>query len=289
MGKGLIGNSLSYVMRAVLNGEVSADDIDKIYEGTCITENRMSNFINEIESSLGAIAMKRAEREICQKYGFKSLWDTDDAAIFNQVALRAKELFSEVIAEAEGLLHNLWDSNKIIQTRYRIPEGQSVVAKVTPANRQYDQDEHAEYETQGNSRREVVQINGEFYEDWNNSSCLVFGGSKLFNSELELIANQLRKGYSLCNESKENETRIFFMQKLFPQYKDAIAQVSDLEIFLGEEAILKLLNEALRQNGEHTAEEIGEGIGDLTQSEVGEALNTITDIGEPQKDPHSIE
>ena len=45
----------------------------------------------------------------------------------------------------------------------------------------------------------------------------------------------------------------------------------------------------LRQRGEHTAEEIVEGIGDLTQSEVGETLNAITDIGEPQKDPHNLE
>lgn len=42
-------------------------------------------------------------------------------------------------------------------------------------------------------------------------------------------------------------------------------------------------------NEEHTAEEIGEGIGDLTQGEVGEALNVITNIGEPQKDPHNLE
>ena len=44
-----------------------------------------------------------------------------------------------------------------------------------------------------------------------------------------------------------------------------------------------------RVKEEHTAEEIGEGIGDLTQSEVGEALNAVTDIGETQKDPHNLE
>ena len=45
----------------------------------------------------------------------------------------------------------------------------------------------------------------------------------------------------------------------------------------------------LTKGVEHTAEEIGEGVQDLTQGELGDALTAITDIGEPQKDPHSLE
>lgn len=48
-------------------------------------------------------------------------------------------------------------------------------------------------------------------------------------------------------------------------------------------------NESLRQIGEHTAGEIGEGVKDLTQGELSEALTAITDISEQQKDPHSLE
>ena len=40
---------------------------------------------------------------------------------------------------------------------------------------------------------------------------------------------------------------------------------------------------------EHTAEEIGDGIGDLSQGEVEQALNAITDIEDPQKDAHILE
>lgn len=48
-------------------------------------------------------------------------------------------------------------------------------------------------------------------------------------------------------------------------------------------------NESLRQTGEHTAGEIGEGVKDLTQGELSEALTAITDISEQQKYPHSLE
>ena len=40
---------------------------------------------------------------------------------------------------------------------------------------------------------------------------------------------------------------------------------------------------------QHTAEEIGEGIEDLTQGEVGKALNAITGKGETEKAPHALE
>lgn len=48
-------------------------------------------------------------------------------------------------------------------------------------------------------------------------------------------------------------------------------------------------NKSPRQIGEHTAGEIGEGVKDLTQGELSEALTAITDISEQQKDPHSLE
>lgn len=163
------------------------------------------------------------------------------------------------------------------------------MAKYTPANIRFSQGKE-EYETQGSSRGEVIQINGEFYEDWYNAAGLGIGASKLFNNELELITNQLRNGLGNSDDSYRKDTRIFFMQKMFPQYKEAIAQVSEkLDWSLSEDDILNLLNEALRQTGEHTAEEIGDGVKDLTQGELGEALTAITDIGEPQKDPHSLE
>ena len=296
MGKGLIGNSLSYTMRKVLSGEVSADDIDKIYAGTCFTEETMSELISGYEFYWREVASARADAEICTKYGVEEFWDLEDKAerveAYREADERTDELLPEVTAEAEELLHNLWDNNKIVQTRYKVPEGQTVIAKVAPFifNKKSYQEE--EYETDGGPRGEVVQINGEFYVDPTaNSAGLGISCSKLFNNELELIANQICNGTGVFYDREgTKETRIFFMQKIFPQYKDAIAQIGEkLSSGLREQEILEMFNEALGKTEEHTAEEIGEGIRDLTQSEVGEAFSTMTNVGEPQKDPHSLE
>lgn len=288
MGKGLIGNSLSYTMRKVLIGEVSADDIDKIYAGTCFTEETMPELISEYEFGWREVANDRAIAEICKKYGVEKIWDLEGRAereeAYREVSERRDELIPEVTVEAEELLHDLWDNNKIVQTRYQVPKGQTVIVKCPPHGINEEADKT--YETDGGPRGEVVQINGEFYQDWDDSASLGWGRSGIFNNELELIANQIDQGFQVTTKT----SRIFFMQKIFPQYKDAIAQVGEkLSDRPREQEILEMLNEALGKTGEHTAEEIGEGIRDLTQSEVGEAFSTMTNVGEPQKDPHSLE
>ena len=52
---------------------------------------------------------------------------------------------------------------------------------------------------------------------------------------------------------------------------------------------VETLRELTRKKGEHTAEEIGDGIGDLTQGEVKKALNAVTDRDEQGKKQLSIE
>lgn len=298
MGKGLIGNSLSYVMRAVLKGEVSADDIDKIYTGTCYTEDRMLSEYNHI---LERCAITRAAEEICQKYGVEDIWDLEGTGIdaYKEALARADELMPQVVTEAETLLHKLWDEGRIIQTHYRVPEGQTVKAKLFPGNERHYNGGQVETEVEvtgkGQGRTdEILDLNGEYYySDDIMAADMGMGESRLFNNEIELIANQLYYGYSRkCPQ--RNADRLFAFQKLFPQYKDAIEQVGKNLLFYsirekGEKVVLEKLQEALKDRGEHTAEEIGEGIADLTQGEVGEVLNTIIDVGEPQKAPHTIE
>lgn len=303
MGKGLIGNSLSYTMGKVLNGEISADDVDKIYAQTCFTEDKMSNLINEYNFYWEQSARTRAEKEICQKYGVEDIWDLEDREkrhkAHEEVYVRVGELTPQVVTEAETLLHKLWDEGRIIQTRYRVPKGQTVKAKVFPGHETHyyggQMSDEVEVTGKGQGRNdEILDLNGEYYYCYDTAvASLGMQRSGLFNNEIELIANQLYSGYS-WQDSQRNADRLFAFQKIFPQYKDAIAQVggklnADLIMELREQGVLEMLQEALRERGEHTAEEIGEGIGDLTQGEVGEALNTITDIGEPQKDQHTIE
>ena len=303
MGKGLIGNSLSYVMRAVLKGEVSVDDIDKIYAQTCFTEDRMSNLLSEYNFYWEDSARARAEEEICQKYGVEDIWDLEDKEMrhnaHKEVQARADELMPQVVTEAETLLHKLWDEGRIIQTRYRVPEGQTVKAKLFPGHERhyYGGQVETEVEVTGTGQGrydEILDLNGEYYYSYDTAvASMGMQRSGFFNNEIELIANQLYNGYS-WQDTQRNADRLFAFQKLFPQYKDAIAQVGaklDIDSIrdVREQGVLEMLQEALKDRGEHTAEEIGEGIADLTQGEVGEALNTIIDIGEPQKDPHTIE
>ena len=298
MGKGLIGNSLSYTMSKILSGEVSADDIDKIYCGTCFTEETMSELLSEYQTYWDSAARDRARREVCEKYGVQRLGqlrnEEDYDKAYDELYARGDELRPTVAAEAEQLLHKLWDEGKIIQTRYRVPEGQKVKAKRLPGHEIRYSDgqvlDEVEIEGTGQGRYdEIVCIDGEYFAYHDTlASSLGLGNSGLYNNEIELLANQIRQG-SRTNVFP-SEDRSFFLQKLFPQYKEAIAQVmSEMNYELSEKDVYDMLQEALRQKGEHTAEEIGEGIADLTQGEVGEALNAITDIGEPQKDPHTLE
>lgn len=290
MEKGLIGNSLSYTMQEILSGKISAEDIDKIYAQTCVTKNTMSKIITEYNFYWENAARTRAKTEICQKYGVEDIWDLEDEEkrhnAHEELYARTGELIPQVVTEAETLLHKLWDEGKIIQTRYRVPEGQTVKAKVFPSYEFYhggQVSDEVEVTGKGQGRYdEILDLNGEYYYCSDTAiASLGLQRSGLFNDEKELIANQLFVGYS-WQDSQRNADRLFAFQKMFPQYKDAIAQVggklnTDSIRNLTEQSVLEMLQEALKEREKHTAEEIREGIEGLTQGEVGEALKTITE------------
>lgn len=80
------------------------------------------------------------------------------------------------------------------------------------------------------------------------------------------------------HESSSTENKL--QQSIIGKLKDRfINRDSQVEHVISPEGISSL----------HTAEEIGEGIGDLTQGEVVDTLNAITAIREPQKDPYTLE
>ena len=74
-------------------------------------------------------------------------------------------------------------------------------------------------------------------------------------------------------------------------YVDGIEIRDDNQLLKTKEGqvAIEALTELTRKKGEHTADEIGEGISDLTQGEVKKALNAITSIDEPDKKQPSIE
>ena len=324
MGKGLIGNSVIFTMKEILKGKVSVDDIGKIYSDKYIPVDRISEYISENAYDFGWVASERAAAEILPKYGVKRLMDLENEGRHEQatqeILARAEELLPEIIERAKELLKILLDNNKIIQMKYRVPEGQSVKVKLSPFHINYFQNKELKREThegedsghvqingvdcletefleglsyQGTRfirDREVFQINGEFYLDNGFLAGISYDGGKLFNNELELIANQIRYGMPKFDMSKECEARIFFMEKIFPQHREAIARVGEALLRvrpMSEENVLNILI-AVSKKKEHTVEEIREGIADLTPGEVEETLNITNDIGEPPKDPHTI-
>ncbi len=303
MGKGLIGNSLSYTMKQILSGKVSTDDIEKIYAGSCMDESSIPDVIKQYHFDWEMTAMNKAEEEICQKYGVKKIWEIKDKEKLLQaereIADRTKELTPEVTAEAEALLHELWNSKKIIQTRYRVPEGKTIKVKRFPDHevRYNGEIVSDEMEVKGQEEGrdvEVINLNGEYYFHHDpNIAYLGAGNSRLFNNEQELIVNQIYYGLSWQDEQRLND-RIFALQKMFPQYKDAIEKVARSLNFdsireLQEEGFLKMFQEEIEKRGDHTAEEIGEGVGEVAQIDVRDALKTVTDTKETKKDDPVIE
>lgn len=280
MGKGLVGNSLSYAMVRILEGEVSFDDIDKIYAGTCLTEETMADLINHYGFFWRNVARERAKTEICKKHGVERLSQIEDFDVrLEEVSVKEEELLPEVTAEANELLHNLWNSNKVIQTRYIIPDGQKVKAKQLSKGQVVGE---AEFEGREDSYRtpELVYINGEYYYTGYDESAAILarGESGLYNSELELLASQINHTSRGTTERDLDSrgNRSFLFQKLFPQYKDAIANVmGELNDNLKEEDIYSMLKETIAQGG-HTAEEIGEAVNDVSHDNINDALSEIT-------------
>ena len=102
--------------------------------------------------------------------------------------------------------------------------------------------------------------------------------------------------YSTTDSKLETEdNHIFTVQKTSKELDvEELKSESDSQLSLldGKETTLDEIKANLSKDlgiAEHTAEEIGEGIKGLTQGEVGDALNAITDITELQKDPHTLE
>ena len=285
MGK--IGNSLSSTVRKILSGAVKEEEIEKIYCGTCIP---MENFIDEVPSSyignwvgevledeVNELAFKRLSRAMNEEEQNKIIEEIKMEVYTKDNIERAKQKVKEVLSK-------LLAGGKIIQTRYEIPETQETaeINYTSIRERYIDGKKITSEEVSGESlvdgwsvRAEVTNINGKLYKFIDNhETSLESGGSGIFDNELELIVSEMTGSSELKDE------RVFFMQEMFPQYREQIDKIA------------KLMRGQMEKRGfayvtkqdlydvlvpEHTADEISEDINSLPTKElVSRVLKTIT-------------
>lgn len=256
MGK--VGNSLSYTMGKILRGEIKYEELDTIYAGTCFTREEAADLIAEYRFNWKDIAVDRAKMELGKESDYKEINE------------RADELLPQVTLEAEKLLTQLLDDKKIVQTRYRVPEGQTVDVEIVLCDKESGNDT-IKSKINGDGIREVISINGQLYDSIGGFS-LGTGNSNIFDNELELIANQI------ANMGNRRISFEFLAKKMFPQHENEIKKM--FEHIRSREKEVKYYfprkDELLEvaQQPEHTAEEIGEAIEPGAELD---ALKTIID------------
>lgn len=287
MGKGLIGNSLSFCMQDILKGNVSIDDIDTIYAGTCFTEETIPNLLEEYNYYWEAVAREKAGEEIARQYGVESIWDIDDkeqrAKAMKQEDEKRAEIMPAIKSEARDVFYSLYESGKIVQTRYRIPQGEKEIATYVDFGEEIT--DH-QYEVSSDSNG-LMKINGRLYETLSGYNCVYADGQhKWCNNKKEFIASQMGATWSSGNDVRY--TKAGMLKLLFPEYEQAITQLCGImresylnrengKYFFSFDEILEKLDELTQDRGVHTAEEIGDSVKDSVRLEaMQEVLSSMT-------------
>lgn len=223
MGK--IGNSLSATISWILLGKVKEDEIEKIYAGTGIKENELEIWLD----------------------GNNPWWEADAFDYREKLSEENIELNEEQFEElkenlktrAREILYRLWNSGKIIQSKYHISEGEEVEIKSIDPNEK-ENSTPVEYRTKDGW---VITINGEYFNYESDIYVLEKSRCGLFDSELELIADQIR---FLTDDIYVD--RKYFLQRLFPQYSDVIEEVWNIPNldWKTKEEVLAIFQEKLR-------------------------------------------
>lgn len=230
--------------------------------------------------------------------------------LHEEVKEKEKELLSKVIDDAKNVLYQLYKNGKIVSIKYRIPKGKTLKVKTFPGygfdeDGQIINEEDDEVEVEGELEHEievtggegiineeVLYLDGEYYTyGYNNEisklnylnnyiSSGPLSNNNWFFNKLDLIALQLYCGYRDYN-SQYNRDRTFALEKIFPEYKNAIEYATkEINKYTGQKRLLEMLQEGLKENKEHIPEEIPEAVEDLSQGEITETLNAITNLGE---------
>ena len=239
MGK--IGNDLGYTISEVIDRQLKIQEIDRVYIDF---ELEKDEFLSVFYFEYGEdSAHFRASCIVEGKYHFDDFEELkkQDEERYNiidgefQTLKEQKE--DEVKAEAEELLEKLIEQGKIISTVKKTKDDEKI----------------------------RVYINGKSYDYLNpkiGSLSLGDGHYKLFDNELDLLADQIYNSYRdrRCKDVSIKD-RINFLQKWFPEYSSTIEEImnkkgcEEMETWV----IRYFLGEAERQKNEHTASEIGMG------------------------------
>ena len=209
MGKGLIGNTFSGCIRDILTGKISIDDVDKIYTGTCFDE---------------VDADKR--REYLESY-FNRIVDfisKKDFSVDGEEKIKDKDKLKE---EAEKIFYELYNSGKIVQTRYRVPEGKKEEATFINFFGELT-DKTVEVDS---NYGELMRINGKVYDNRSRlkNYPLLDTQHRWCEGVEQFIASQLTS-VSLPDEEHNFAVTVseeLKLKLLFPEYESIITQVSD--------------------------------------------------------------
>ena len=158
MGKGYIGHRIFDCMADILLGDISLEQIDKIYSRYSYTKDSLSRMLDLSSRARDYVAQLRAEKEIAKNRGlseddFYSIYDEDDydeldeyvghteeyCKLREEVEKKKKELLPTVKKDAENVLRQSFESGKIVSIKYRIPEGETIEVNSFP-DYGFDQD-----------------------------------------------------------------------------------------------------------------------------------------------------
>lgn len=289
MGKGLIGNSLSSCISDILVGKISIEDVGTIYAGTCFTEETIPDMLKGYKYTWEMAAGEIARNEVFKKYGVKKWLELDESvrdAADAEIDSREAELIPSVKKQAADVFYQLYESGKIVQTRYRLPEGEKAQVRYVD----FDGKIGEPYEVTSKDG-ELMQIDGVLYKSYEN--CVYSNNTHRWcNNIEEFIISQLESSPDTWGRYAKSP----MLKLLFPQYAQAIDKLCEIkaercengEYFIPFEELVGIFGELTQTKVEHTAEGIGEAVGATVRKEaMTEALANMTD--EPQVDKNQIQ
>lgn len=288
MKKGLIGTSLSRCMKSILKGETSIDDISVIYEDSyCSNDNYENKYYILNEHCIEDIACDIVEKQL-------------DGKSYEEFDQKVDDLIPILQVQASKLLQTLLSRGKIAEIKYRIPEGQTDIAQLSDMNGENITNEKVV--VSGNEK--VLRIDKKNYLISNTGSGLYETENCWFNNELELISKQLEYGDG-GRRNSPNSPNGAKIKLLFPEYTQEIDEIIRLKKEIAKQnvelnpnttlpgmdydGILQKLNELVHLRGQHTAAEIGQGVGDVRDEEFKQCLQSITNEDKQTEQENQIQ
>ena len=299
---GEIGKNLSNTLYKILVRETTVENIEKVFIDF---ELKKDDFLEEFMDWSGLhAAIYRAQRKLKEEYCFVDIkileeQDKEKYAEYETIIEQEKK---KVAKEAEEILERLLDEGKIISTVKEIKKGEKITAIIVPGQeKNYPDSKDGCVEINGSEdmkKRNIICINGKYYaypDPLVASLSLCVNEFKLFDDNIQLLANQMYNTKAEGYDIPIND-RIFFLQQLFPEYRDEIEHIMNRyekegSLYIYEEDDIEyLLRESELRKKEHTAEEIGQGTANgLSKGEEDAVKKALIEAQEKEKKPKPAE